>query len=262
MCTRAASSHAFQQSVVLRFVSLALIGLIGSGAAAQESSSSTPSGSVASPADALPADGPVTILEDTPLRVLTNEAIDVRSAAGMPLSFIVGEDVIVGNVLAIPRGAAIRGEIFKSKKSGALTGSPELTLKLTALQLGGRTYPLYTYLFKITGTSKARPTETKALRGAAIGAVAGGAMVAQKSGVTDTARAVNATAGAAVGAGIGTLVSAASSGPGLRIPAESEIEFQLASPITVAPVSDKEAARLAQGLHPGGPVLYVRGETP
>jgi hypothetical protein len=70
------------------------------------------------------------------------------------------------------------------------------------------------------------------------------------------------TAGAAVGAGVGTLVSAASAGPTVLIPAESQADFSPASPITVTPVSAKEAARLAQGLHPGGPVLYVRGETP
>jgi hypothetical protein len=40
------------------------------------------------------------------------------------------------------------------------------------------------------------------------------------------------------------------------------VEFYLAAPITVSPVSDKEAERLAEGLHPGGPVLYLRGDTP
>jgi hypothetical protein len=61
-----------------------------------------------------------------------------------------------------------------------------------------------------------------------------------------------------VGAGVGTMVSAATPGPALTIPAEAQMDFYLASPISVAPVSAKEAARLAQGLHLGGPVLYVR----
>ena len=68
--------------------------------------------------------------------------------------------------------------------------------------------------------------------------------------------------GAAVGAGVGTLVAVATPGPVLSIPAEAQLEFTLASPISVAPVSAKEADRLGRGLHPGGPVLYVRGETP
>ncbi len=38
------------------------------------------------------------------------------------------------------------------------------------------------------------------------------------------------------------------------------MEFTLASPIAVFPVDQRTAARLAQGLHQGGPVLYVRVE--
>lgn len=156
----------------------------------------------------------------------------------------------------------MRGELFGLKKSGRLTGSPELTLKLVALEPGGRTYPLYTYQLKVKGTSKTRPTEVKSLRGAEFGAVVGAFATQEKGGVTDTSRAVNRTAGAAVGAGVGTLVSAASAGPTELIPVESPVDFSPASPITVTQVSAKEAAGLAQRLHPGRPVLYVRGETP
>lgn len=229
-------------------------------AEAQDSSSSANAASASARIDSAV---PVTILEDTPLRVMTNSAITTRNAEeGAPLTFTLNEDVVVNQALAIPRGATLHGEVIKAKKSGTLTGAPELILKLDALLLGGRMYPLYSYQFKVTGESKTKPTEAKALRGAEIGAIVGAATVAEKGGVSDSARVANMTAGAAVGAGVGTLVSAASAGPGIRLPAESELEFQLASPITVAPVDAKEAARLAQGLHSGGPVLYVRGETP
>lgn len=237
-----------------------LLALIVLPAVAQESSSAATADTATLRTDFI---APLIILEDTPIRVLTNSVIATTNAEqGTSLAFTVSDDVVVDNVLAIPRGALVRGEVLKSKKSGALTGSPELILKLDALMLGGHTYPLYTYQFKVTGASKTRPTETKALRGAGIGAIVGGSVAASKAGVTDSARVASATAGAAVGAGVGTLISAASAGPAIRIPAESEIEFQLASPIAVTPVSAKEAARLAQGLHQGGPVLYVRGETP
>jgi len=197
---------------------------------------------------------PVTVLEDTPLRLLTSEPINSKRAEeGTSLLFTLSEDVMVGDVLAIPRCATVRGVVVKSKKAGVLTGSPTLTLKLVSLTLGGRSYPLDSYQYKVTGTSKTKPTETKALRGAAVGAVAG---------ATLGGRAANMTAGAVVGAGVGTLVSAATPGPGIWIPSESQIDFNLAAPVTVMPVSAKEAARLAQGLHAGGPVLYVRGETP
>ncbi|MGB6194607.1 MAG: hypothetical protein WBF42_19240, partial [Terracidiphilus sp.] len=61
------------------------------------------------------------------------------------------------------------------------------------------------------------------------------------------------------GGTVGTAASAASSGPGVWIPAEAEVSFRLTAPVTVNPVSQQEAARLAQGLNPGGPRLHQRG---
>lgn len=182
---------------------------------------------------------------------------------GALLRFTVSEDVVVGRVLVIPRGATAFGTAVEAKGSGALTGSPVLTLKLTSLELGGKSYPLYTYLFRVEGTSKTQPTETKIKGGAVIGAIVGGVFSGSaKGGTTAVGRAAGMGTGAALGAGIGTAVAAATPGPILSIPAESQIDFCLASPIAVQPVSAQEAARLGQGLHHGGPVLYVRGDTP
>jgi len=213
------------------------------------------------------AQAPVTLNEETLLRVLTNEAVNSRQAKdGAPLTFTVSEDVLAGDVLAIPAGATVHGAVVRSRKAGVLTGSPELTLKLVSLDLGGRSYPLYSYQFKVRGTSKTRPTESKALRGAYAGAIVGAFVggVSSKGVVATngTNRAVNMTAAAALGAGVGTAVSAATPGPAIWIPAESQVDFYLAAPITVTPVSAQEAAQLGQGLHSGGPVLYLRGETP
>jgi hypothetical protein len=210
----------------------------------------------------------ITILEDTMIRVMTSEPIDSKRARdGTPVSCFVSEDVVVGDVLAIPRGAMARGEVVRAKKAGVLTGSPELTIKLVSLELGGRTYPLYTYLFKMTGASKTQPTETKAMRGAAVGAIAGALAggVSSKGGVQEAdglGRAASMGTGAALGAGVGTAIAAATPGPGIRIPSEAQVDFYLAAPITVKKVSEKEAARLAEGLRPGGPSLYLRGEAP
>jgi hypothetical protein len=206
---------------------------------------------------------PITLLEDTLIPVMTNEAVNSKRVKdGAPMLFTVSDDVVVGDALAIPRGATVHGVVIKSKKAGMLTGSPELTFKLVSLDLGGRTYPLYTYQFEVKGLSKTRPTEKKAVRGAYVGAIVGAFAGSEKGGTTDAGRAVNMSAGAAVGAGVGTMVSAATPGPEIWIPSEAQVDFYLASPITVTPVSAQEAARLAQGLTVGGPSLYVRGDTP
>jgi hypothetical protein len=204
---------------------------------------------------------PVTILEDTLIRVMTDAPMNSKEVRpGMPVLCTVSEDVKVGNILAIPRGATVRGTVIRSKKAGVLTGSPELILELVSLDLGGRNYPLYTYQFEVKGTSKTRPTEVKARDGAVVGTLVGGVFSGSaKGGVTDMGKVVGMTTGAAVGAGVGTMVSAATPGPGISIPAESEVDFYLASPITVPLVDPKDAARLAQRLH-GGPALYVRDD--
>jgi hypothetical protein len=214
------------------------------------------------------AQTPITVLEDTLLRVRTMEPINSKRANhGTPVLFTLSEDVMVHDALAIPRGATVHGKVIERKQAGRLTGSPELTLQLISLDLGGRSYPLDSYQFKVKGLSKTQPTEAKALRGAEVGAVVGSVVsgVSTKGGIRTpsdgSGRAASMTAGAVIGAGVGTLVSASTPGPGIWIPSESQVDFYLAVPVTVTPVSAKEAARLAQGFHAGGPTLYVR-ETP
>jgi hypothetical protein len=75
-------------------------------------------------------------------------------------------------------------------------------------------------------------------------------------------RGFGAAVGAGAGAVAGTAASAANPGPGIWIPAEARVDFHLQAPLTVNPVSPREAARLAQGLYQGGPVLYRRGYSP
>jgi hypothetical protein len=210
----------------------------------------------------------VTVLENTQLSVITNTPIRTATIrAGEPLEFTLEEDVLVDDLLVIPRGATLHGAVVEVRKAGKLTGSPELILKLVSLDLGGRSYPLYCYEFLVEGMSKTPPTVTKVKTGAAIGTVIGavlGAAPAESASGTPSVVGTLAGmgAGAGVGAGVGTVVAAVSPGPAIDIPAESQIDFYLASPISVTPVSRSEAARLSEGLYSGGPVLYVRGETP
>jgi hypothetical protein len=193
--------------------------------------------------------GPVTIPQGTLLQVRTNEPVASKSAKdGTPVQFTVIRDVAFGGVLAIPRGATVHGVVTESKKAGDLGGSPELALKLTSLDLGGQSYPLDTDQFKVKGPNKTEHTVGSAFGGALLGAIIGGAV----------GRGEGAAIGAGAGAVAGTAASAATPGPGVWIPAEALVDFHLKTPLTVNPVSAQEAARLAQGLYPGGPTLYRR----
>jgi hypothetical protein len=200
--------------------------------------------------------GPVTMPKGTLIQLRTSEPVGSKNAQeGSPVQFIVIQDVTFGNVLAIPRGAVVHGVVTTMKRagnSGDLAGSSELALALTSLDLGGQSYPLQTDQFKVKGPNKAGRTVGSAFGGALIGAIIGGAV----------GNGEGAAIGAGVGAVAGTTASAASSGPGVWIPAEAQVDFHLMAPITVAPVSQQEAARLSQGLYQGGPSLYQRGPYP
>jgi hypothetical protein len=209
----------------------------------------------------------ITVLENTPLQVMNDMPISSRTTReGSKLSFTITRDVVVEGVLVIPCGARVYGTVVTAKQAGRLAGASRLTLQLTALDLDGRSYPLYTPPLKVVGQSKTRPMINRVAAGAAVGAVAMDARTAQLNPhltkpVTGGERAVADTVAAGVGAGVGAAI-AASSPPSIAvIPAESQIEFTLASPIAVYPVDQRTAVRLAQGMRRGGPVLYFRGES-
>lgn len=198
------------------------------------------------------AKNPVTLPLGTLIQLRTGESVDSKRAkGGEPVQFTMVEDVTFGGVLAIPRGATVHGMIASVKNVGAgrLTGNSELALQLTSLDLGGQSYPLQTDQFKVKAPGKGGRTARNIMGGALLGAVIGGA-AGGGSG---------AAIGAAAGGGAGTAASAATSGPAAWIPAEAEVTFHLAAPVTVNPVDQQEADRLAQGLYPGGPTLNQRG---
>jgi len=199
------------------------------------------------------AKGPVTIPLGTLLQLRTNESVSSKNAKdGTPVQFTVIHDIAVGGVLAIPRGATVHGVVTETKKEGAVSGNSELSLRLTSLDLGGQSYPFDTDQFKVKGPGKGGRTASSAFGGALLGAMIGGI----------AGRGEGAAIGAGIGAVGGTAASAATPGPGVWIPTEALVEFHLRTPVTVTPVSAREASRLAQGLYQGGPSLYRRDYGP
>lgn len=198
------------------------------------------------------ATAPVTVPQGTLIQLRTSEPVNSKRAkGGEPIQFTVIQDVTFGGALAIPRGATVHGVIAEVNHpdSGSVKGSTELALQLTSLDLGGQTYPLESDLFRVKGPGKGGRTVESGIGGALLGALIGGA-AGGGSG---------AAIGAVAGGGIGTAASASAPAAGVWIPAEALVTFHLSAPVTVNPVDREEAARLAQGLYPGGPNLYRRG---
>lgn len=206
----------------------------------------------------------ITVLEGTPLQVMNDMPISSRETkAGTRLSFTVTRDVVVDGILVVPCGAAAFGTVVSSKQAGRLAGASNLTLQLTALNLGGKSYPLYTPPFKVVGESKTRATAQKIATGATVGALAMDIRIDPSKVHTQNPapRWFNDSIGAGLGASVGTAIAASTPPSIALIPAESQMEFTLASPIAVYPVDQRTASQLARGMHQGGPVLYVRGES-
>ncbi len=195
------------------------------------------------------ASGPVTIPDGTLLQLRTMEPVASKHASdGQPVQFTLISDVTYGGVLAIPRGAVLHGVVTESRQpgSGKLAGNPVLALTLTSLDLGGQNYPISSDEFRVKGPNKAGATVSNALGAGLVGTIIGCAV----------GRGVGCAVGAATGVAAGTAATAASSGPGVWIPAEALVSFHLRAPLTVNPVTPEEASRLAQGLYPSRPTLY------
>jgi len=198
------------------------------------------------------ATGPITIPSGTLLQLRTMEPIGSKRARdGEPVQFSLINDVSYGGILAIPRGAVFHGIITESHQpgSGQISGNSVLALQLTSLDLGGQTYRLVSDEFRVKGPNKAGQTVGNAIGVGLVGTIIGCAV----GGGTGCA------VGAGAGVAAGTAASAASSGPGVWIPGEALVSFHLTAPLTINPVSQEEASRLAQGLYPDGPSMYQRG---
>jgi hypothetical protein len=183
----------------------------------------------------------VTVPTGAMVRMRINQTLDSsRAKPGDRFDGIVVNDVVADGAVAIPRGAAIQGTVVDAKKSGALAGRGELSLQLTSITLGGKSYPIVSDVWAHNGADKTIQTVNSTAIGGGVGALIGAA--------------AGGGAGAAIGAGVGGALglgsSAASHTGQVFVPSEGLLTFHLAQPATVATVSQQEMDRLAQGVGP------------
>jgi hypothetical protein len=184
----------------------------------------------------------VTVPSGATMQIRINQSLDSgRTQPGTTFDGIIVNDIVADGVVAIPRGASIQGVVVDATKSGALKGRGSLSLQLTQVTLGGRSYPVVSDVWAHNGNDKTIETIDKTAIGSGVGAIFGAV--------------VGGGTGAAIGAGVGAaagLGSSAASGNGqVYIPSEGLLTFHLAQPAAVTTVSQQEMNRLAQGLPPG-----------
>ncbi|WP_213803257.1 BON domain-containing protein [Granulicella sp. dw_53] len=187
------------------------------------------------------------------VRIRINQGLDSQHAQpGNIFDGVVLNDVVADGAVAIPRGAAIQGSVVDAKASGALKGRGEISLQLTQVTLGGKSYPLVSDRWSNVGVDKTARTVNSAIGlgavGAIIGAVAGGGP--------------GAAIGAGVGGAAGLGASAASGGGQALVPPEAILTFHLTQPTQVATVSQAEMDRLGYGVPTGSQPRLMRRPGP
>jgi len=164
----------------------------------------------------------VLLTPGTTFNVRLDSPLDTRrNHAGDEFSATLNRPVVVHGETVIPSGTRFRGHVTEAAASGRLEGRPILSLTLDSFRLQGREFPLRTaHVDRLGPPHKKRNAFLiggGAGLGAAIGAIAGGGK--------------GALIGGAAGAGAGTAGAAATGKEELAIPAESQLQFTLKSPV-------------------------------
>jgi len=177
---------------------------------------------VARPAESAPPRSPVVIPNGTPLHVRVDGSIDTRrNRAGDPFTATLSQPIAVEGRVVVPAGTEFSGHVTMAGASGRLKGRAALGLKLDALRLNGREYPIQTT--SVDRVSAAHKKRNAILIGggtgldAALGAIAGGPK--------------GALIGAGAGAAAGTAGAAATGKRQVAIRAETPLRFTLRSAV-------------------------------
>lgn len=135
--------------------------------------------------------------------------------------------------VVIPKGAPAVVTLTNLTKAGRVRGNNEITLQLTSIEYGGKSYEIDSSTFADTGKAKGKQTAIRSGIGAAAGALIGG------------------LAGGGKGAGIGAAAAGGgvlgyqffTHGSKVKIPSETVVDFRLEAPLTVEKTRGETSSR-------------------
>ncbi len=194
-----------------------------------EASTEAPTQAVAAapPASAPPAPPQpvrVTVPAGTVVTVRMIDSIDsARNRPGEEFAASLEAPIVVGDRVAVPRGAEARVRLVEAKSAGRMTGSSELQIELVSLTVNGNAYNVESGYYVMQGASRGKRTAETVGGGAGLGALIG-AIAGKGKG---------AAIGAAIGAGAGTAAQAATHGQQVKVPSETKLDFTIKTPFTI-----------------------------
>jgi hypothetical protein len=168
--------------------------------------------------------GYVTIPAGTRISVRTTDAIDsTQNHVGDKFVASLEEPIMDGDNVVVAKGADVYGRLAESKASGTFSGKSQLRLELTGIVVNGRTIPLVTGNYELTGKSRGASTAKRTVGGAAVGSLIGALAGGGK--------------GAAIGAGVGGAAGAGSEiitkGDQVKVPSETLLDFTLQQDLSI-----------------------------
>ena len=160
----------------------------------------------------------------TRISVRTIDPIDsTRNVVGDRFQASLAEPLTLDGNVVVEKYALVFGRLTESKESGTFTGRSQLRLELTGIVVNGKTVPVVTGLYEVTGKSRGASTAKRTFGGAALGAIIGAA--------------ADGGQGAAIGAGIGAGAGAGSEiiikGDQVKVPSETLIDFTLQQDVSI-----------------------------
>ena len=174
--------------------------------------------------EAVKASSYVTIPAGTTISVRTIDAIDSgRNQVGDRFQASLEEPLIVDDRVLAAKGADVYGRLEESKETGTFTGRSELKVALTGIVVDGKTVPLVTGDYELTGKSKGASTAKRTVGGAAIGSIIGAIAGGGKG----------AAIGAGTGAGVGAGSEIITKGDQVKIPSETLLDFTLEQSVSI-----------------------------
>jgi hypothetical protein len=166
----------------------------------------------------------VTLPEGTSIRVRLAETLDTRrNLAGDRFTATLDEPLIKGDRVVVPKGTVFTGHVVAAKSSGRLHGHAELALTLDSFTLDGRRYQIQS-----SDSARFSKGHKKHNLGWIGGGTGGGALLGGIAGGGS-----GLLIGAGAGAAAGTVGSAVTGKRKVTLPAETELQFALKSPVSL-----------------------------
>ena len=149
--------------------------------------------------------------------VLTDALSSATNKAGDTFTGSLGSPIVVNGETIAERGATVRGRVVSAEGSGRVKGTANMSLMLTSIVSGGKSYPLTTRPFV---------TEAEATKGRDAGVIAGGGGIGAAIGAIAGGKKGAAT-GAIIGGAAGTGAVLATKGKEVEFDSESKLTFTL-----------------------------------